>query len=581
MTSLFRLEGSGVDPEMTEGLSAPVADATWFLTRQWQVGEFRGEDAASPIMARAKIEVFPLDRFWPGLDGKKTQQARTTTGVPIEALAEAETLKQLTTLRLRIESAQALLRKLPQPDLQNELLPLFQKLHPLKIPKQDDRDPVGTARLNILARKAFDGYDLLRPLLSAKDPEVGLSQLVVLRSVDRSHRDMLAKILLIWFEEERGLYVAPGPGDSSSWVDRQQDYQFGMSAAGDQGPIDLLAPEYTGGTLDWYHFNLNTVPKKSSASEQVPQQVEVEVLASPLRFAGQPAARWWEFEEGDTYFGDLAGGPDDIARSVVAAYGAVAGDDWFLVPVVLPTGHLARVVKFEVRDNFSQGWVTINATAVEDANQMGTGDRRVWRWFELASHSGQGGDDLNNAPFLLLPPVTTTLQQGPILEEVEFRRDEMANIAWAIEHKYEGAYGRSIQRQTALPDPASSTSDEASWKAQLGTEVPAHWLPLLPVRTDANDPQVVLRRGKLAATKDGEPSQAYGDILTPNKPFILNEEEIPAGGLRVTRRAQMSRSADGAAHLWVGRKKSPSQGALERTPLQFDTLAGYPKPKAK
>jgi hypothetical protein len=159
----------------------------------------------------------------------------------------------------------------------------------------------------------------------------------------------------------------------------------------------------------------------------------------------------------------------------------------------------------------------------------------------------------------------------------------MANIAWAIEHKFEGPYGRSVQRQTpvAEQDARNASSPGEPWVSQLGTEVPAHWLPLLPVRTDPNDPQVVLRRGRLAATKQGEPSEALGKILTPDRPFILNEEEIPFGGIRVTRRAQMARSADGGAHLWIGRRKSPSSGPLERTPLHFDTLTGYPKPKSK
>ena len=47
MMSWRRLEGTNVDPEMTEGLSARLADPLWALARQWQVGEFHGEDAAS------------------------------------------------------------------------------------------------------------------------------------------------------------------------------------------------------------------------------------------------------------------------------------------------------------------------------------------------------------------------------------------------------------------------------------------------------------------------------------------------------------------------------------------------------
>jgi hypothetical protein len=52
---------------------------------------------------------------------------------------------------------------------------------------------------------------------------------------------------------------------------------------------------------------------------------------------------------------------------------------------------------------------------------------------------------------------------------------------------------------------------------------------------------------------------------------MLYEEELPAGGLRVTRRYQLARSADGGVHLWTGRRKHPSGGPMKRTPLHFDT----------
>ena len=51
----FRLEGSSRDPELTEGLTACLADPLWTLARQLQVGEFHGEDAASPILVGAEV----------------------------------------------------------------------------------------------------------------------------------------------------------------------------------------------------------------------------------------------------------------------------------------------------------------------------------------------------------------------------------------------------------------------------------------------------------------------------------------------------------------------------------------------
>src|SRR5919204_2028990 len=58
-----RLEGRPRDPDFQRSLRAEVRDPPWFLTRQWQYGEFEGEDAGSPIDARIAYETAALDRY--------------------------------------------------------------------------------------------------------------------------------------------------------------------------------------------------------------------------------------------------------------------------------------------------------------------------------------------------------------------------------------------------------------------------------------------------------------------------------------------------------------------------------------
>ena len=48
-----------------------------------------------------------------------------------------------------------------------------------------------------------------------------------------------------------------------------------------------------------------------------------------------PAARFWEFGEGDVYLGGIEAAPEDLARVAVAAYCIVYGDDWLIVPLRL------------------------------------------------------------------------------------------------------------------------------------------------------------------------------------------------------------------------------------------------------
>ena len=43
-------------------LRAEVHDPVWFLGRQWQLGEHRGRDAASPALVHLTVTETPLDR---------------------------------------------------------------------------------------------------------------------------------------------------------------------------------------------------------------------------------------------------------------------------------------------------------------------------------------------------------------------------------------------------------------------------------------------------------------------------------------------------------------------------------------
>ena len=52
ITSWMRLEPRSRNAEMNTSLQARIYDPLWLLARQWQLGEFQGEDNGSPVMAR-------------------------------------------------------------------------------------------------------------------------------------------------------------------------------------------------------------------------------------------------------------------------------------------------------------------------------------------------------------------------------------------------------------------------------------------------------------------------------------------------------------------------------------------------
>ena len=53
-TTVFwnRLEGRPRRDDFSRALRAELRDPLWLLTRQWQTGEFIGEDAGSPVTAK-------------------------------------------------------------------------------------------------------------------------------------------------------------------------------------------------------------------------------------------------------------------------------------------------------------------------------------------------------------------------------------------------------------------------------------------------------------------------------------------------------------------------------------------------
>ena len=73
--------------DFDRALRAEVRDALWMLTRQWQLGEFRGDDAGSPVLARAARRHDAADAATRPRDGRGRR--RSTTTLPLEAARRA------------------------------------------------------------------------------------------------------------------------------------------------------------------------------------------------------------------------------------------------------------------------------------------------------------------------------------------------------------------------------------------------------------------------------------------------------------------------------------------------------------
>ena len=79
------------------------------------------------------------------------------------------------------------------------------------------------------------------------------------------------------------------------------------------------------------------------------------------------------------------------------------------------------------------------------------------------------------------------------VEEVALIRDEMANVVWGVERKYQGAAGTAVdryaehQRRLAQPVAAQQVDHpigDAQLVYRLATDVPYHWFPFVPVQPE-------------------------------------------------------------------------------------------------
>ena len=65
ITRYNRLESRPRTDNFTRALRAEVRDALWMLCKQWQMGEFAGDDAGSPVDAKLHVDGQQIAKYQP------------------------------------------------------------------------------------------------------------------------------------------------------------------------------------------------------------------------------------------------------------------------------------------------------------------------------------------------------------------------------------------------------------------------------------------------------------------------------------------------------------------------------------
>jgi len=529
-----RIEPNNTTVDLEAGLRAPVADPLWMMARQWQLGEFRGEDAARPAKARLTVSVGTVETF--ASTGAPEPLSR---GWPMECRAEAErVVGGPAGIRLSADAGLQLVRRLDAAGL-GGLRGKLRTAFPLSIASVElgILPPRQQRELTILARHAIDGARVA----AAADP-------LAEAAVPSEQRGDAGKVLDAW-RDELGLRIREPQGDAA-WNEGALEYHFSVGARTPAGEV-VMTSRYPGGHLDWYSFDVSRDVTHGLTTGGSTKTFD----ANPIhvQYRGMPASRYWEMEDGTVSFGDLAAGPADLARLVIAEHALVYGDDWYVMPLPLRCGSLARVDDLRVIDTFGTHHA-VASTALND------GPDRVWTMFEL---SGDRSVSQGTNPWLFVPATVATSLVGSPVEKVSMVRDEGANLAWGVEQSFEGPTGLPVRRKllSNAAMPASPPVSDA-WAYRLSTPVPPHWIPLTPEPAERGG--MVLRRARMQAWDQFPPAVvgARGLFLLPRAdgPLRLREEALPRGGLELERAWQLARGSDGRCYLWMSRQKRPGRG---------------------
>lgn len=619
-----RLEPRTRKREFDQAIRAEVHDPLWMLARQWQFGEFKGEDTGSAIFAKIQIEHTRIKRFQAG--HHSGEMVNFDLEMPMEKLIESVdfNIGFIGRLRAGRHFLKLLHHYLNELDSFNrkEYSDSLSALYPIKEVewKESDSNEIKVQKANLLAGK---GLNQFLAVFSGKSPDglllyqdLKTRQAGTINAIIQieEHRDKLLVCVadfISWFEE---CFDAVPGNRHSSWNHQKLEYQFACTLPEKNAdPSLLVADEYASGHLDWYSFDIEKKAgafselRNSTVEEGEVHKETFSFIPTEAGFAGMPNNRWWEFEDGKVDLGNISAETTDIAKSVVTEYALIYGNDWFVVPYTLPVGSLSKVNGLLVTDVFGQ------KTFVEAAAQGETDDWSSWGLFNLSvkKHSAEQIEKCDTR--LFIPPTLVKLHESEAVEEVLMLRDEMANMVWGIETAvndllYRGADGHALanEKRKLLHGEEESpleAAEEALLKYVLSNEVPENWIPFIPVQVKMNNRAVQLQRASMPRKMDS----AYLSIrprtellrygfenkpaseLSPHifmgankqvEPYYINEEEVPREGARITGKLQRSRWMNGKIISWYGYMKQIGRGEGS-SGLQFDKMVLLKKNKQK
>jgi hypothetical protein len=611
-----RLEGRPRSNDLTRPLRAEVRDPLWLLARQWQMGEFEAGDAGTPIHARMAAAITePQSIIRPGKPAKPY-----TSAVPLEVTVERQAVEPdlMTALYLGRRWRN---RFLAEGDAASDLLNSFVQVYAFGAP---DKAVETAAALRERREKPPEEpapvleADLESMQLATHVRELTLRRSIAGRSLDGAR--LLADIADALAQGvapsarflDRGVAIAAGQeglvdtaagelndfwnktfskpdAAEDAWVPEHLEHDFRLRVPEAERATELIADQYPGGRLDWYSFD-SAIAERQADDGPLSDPLVKNFVPTPIRFRGVPNVRWWEFESTEVGFGITTAAKTDLIKMLLAEFGLVFSNDWFIVPLTAKVGSLIENKGIVVTDNF--GFRTlVEPTARQHARLALSGSWAMW----ALTRRGVPGE--LDARLFLAPAVAKSLETRP-LDEVLFLRDEMANLVWGVETVIPNPLGggrdgrvaaKMLREALVAAAPAPPLVDlgpEVLLRYLLMGTVPENWIPFVSVTLENNPATTRFLQGAMprvppldpALAEDGTPVLRHNVVLPRGTllardpvahPNVVFEEEVLREGATIRRTMQRTRSSDGRTWTWSGRNKGPGRGEGS-SGLKFD-----------
>ncbi|MGQ1785143.1 hypothetical protein [Saccharicrinis sp. GN24d3] len=592
-----RLEGRPRAENFDRATKAQVRDALWMISKQWQMGEFIGDDAGSPILAKVHMETTRLTKY----KGGNADAEEMENEIPLEVKVEHQPIafqqgNAEISLDIRLLMGRQWMKWVSAIDTnyRQEYITQYGVHNNVQPDPETEADATICAnrkswqQFAAVTGRKMDGYKLYAYL--KEDSTRGASDNIGLADTPakKDALDLLGLKFIAWYEK---LYYQPNENrKNESWKPEYLEHQFAVSAPQKGEEKVLVADEYYHGHLDWYNLDIDQSQdglETGTSPVQVEDTVTHEFVPTSVTFGGMPHPRWWTFENWKTNLGFVNPDTTDLNKLLLLDFFLTYSNDWFIVPFTLPVGSLANIRGLTVTNVFGEKiWV----------EPAGQGDDEDWQRWNMYNQTIKGTDHVPADLGAVVLPVSRKVQEGKPLEEIFLLKDEIANMVWGVEtvvplptgkgnRGKETGYEFKAKLQQLIGDevpPDTLVDNNAKIRFRVVNSVPENWIPFVPVHVDGQMRKIKLQRAAMPrilenddkVPKKVEPRTSLlreGLEKSPKETYSINMEEVRRSGMRIHKNFQRTRWYGGKVFNWVGIKKETGRGEGS-SGLAFDQL---------